>query len=221
MKTFHERLSYIIDKDFFGKPANLAKTADLQNSLLSRWLNGVSTPTLEKLASLEKLGYNIKWLLYGEGDMQLQPELKQSTQEPSNVVSEPQVVYPKRTNIELLPVPANAGKGYDFEPSAFTYEVPSAFSLERYKAIRISGDSMHPTIPNESIVIFDTHLTEPTHNRIVIAIVDGVLYCKRVHIDADNARHLVSDNKDYETIKVNGFHNTKILGTAIEVKYYL
>jgi phage repressor protein C with HTH and peptisase S24 domain len=141
--------------------------------------------------------------------------------EPTNVANEPEIVYAKRTNIELLPVPANAGRGYNFEPSSFTYEVPSAFSMSRYKAIRISGDSMHPTIPNDAVVVFDSVQIEPVHDRIVIAIVDGVLYCKRVFITENDVRYLVSDNKDYEKIKINGFHNTKILGTAVEVKYYL
>jgi len=71
MTNFVERLQHIIDIFYFGKPANLAKTANVNHSLLSRWLNGISTPTLDKLASIEKLGYNVKWLLYGEGEMLL------------------------------------------------------------------------------------------------------------------------------------------------------
>lgn len=80
MKTFQERLDFIIKKDFFGKPANLAKTANLNNSLLSRWLNGVSTPTLEKLASIEKLGYSVQWLLYGFGDMKKSSDISKDTE---------------------------------------------------------------------------------------------------------------------------------------------
>ena len=68
--------------------------------------------------------------------------------------------------------------------------------------IRISGDSMFPTIPNGCIA-FVRSRPAIEDGKIGIFSLNGEGYCKRLKVDGNKrAIWLVSDNDDYEPIKI-------------------
>ncbi len=86
--------------------------------------------------------------------------------------------------------------------------------------VRVDGDSMidagiHP----DDILIVDRSL-EPSHNRIIIAFVDGELTIKRLKIV--NGRYiLVPDNKSYPSIEIEEWMDMTVWGVVTYVIHKL
>lgn len=86
--------------------------------------------------------------------------------------------------------------------------------------VRVDGESMIDAgiYPND-ILIVDRSL-EATHNRVVIAFVEGELTVKRLKID--NGKYLlVPDNKDYPAINVEDWMDMSIWGVVTYVIHKL
>ena len=70
--------------------------------------------------------------------------------------------------------------------------------------IRISGDSMEPTI-NDKQIVFILPTPQIGHGEIGIFNYDGEFFCKRLELDHEaRSMYLVSDNKKYAKKKVIG-----------------
>lgn len=81
--------------------------------------------------------------------------------------------------------------------------------------VKVSGDSMHPLIPNGSIVIINTELAID-NNRIGAFCIDNESFLKRKKI-LNNSILLISENKEYEPIVVTDFNSFKEIGKVIKV----
>ena len=80
--------------------------------------------------------------------------------------------------------------------------------------VRVAGSSMIDAgIYPDDILIVDRSL-EARHNKIIIAVVDGEVTVKRLHISADKVV-LKAENKDYKDINVLGELNTWGVVTSI------
>lgn len=95
--------------------------------------------------------------------------------------------------------PAAAGyaapvSGSDFELIPVAEDVPDGADY----AVRIDGDSMEPTINNQSVVYVRKSETIP-EGKVGIFSLDGEIYCKRYFVSSDCVR-LKSDNKFYDDI---------------------
>lgn len=75
-----------------------------------------------------------------------------------------------------------------------------------------AGDSMQPLILEKDILIVDRSL-EPTHNKIVVVAVNGEMYCKRL-VSRGGQLLLVSDNKNYSEIIINGEMDIHFFGVV-------
>ena len=79
--------------------------------------------------------------------------------------------------------------------------------------IRISGDSMAPTIEDGTIVwVHKQH--ELQNGQIGIFMIDDSATCKRYYCDKDGLR-LVSDNKKYDPIYVKHYQRFAIVGEVL------
>ena len=86
-----------------------------------------------------------------------------------------------------------AGNGEpDFGNFWEDYEVPADSPAEF--AIRISGDSMEPWIPDGSIQLCTK--TAPRDGEVGAFLIDGEYLCKQICIDITGTLHLFSLNRD-------------------------
>jgi DNA polymerase V len=68
--------------------------------------------------------------------------------------------------------------------------------------VRVEGFSMiNAGIQHDDLLIVDRAI-EAAHNKIVIAVVDGELTVKRLHVD-DNCYWLFPENADFTPIRIN------------------
>ncbi len=86
--------------------------------------------------------------------------------------------------------------------------------------VRVDGESMiNAGIYPDDILIVDRSL-EATHNRVVIAFLDGELTVKRLKI-RDGRYHLVPDNQDYPPLEIEEWMDMAIWGVVTYVIHRL
>ena len=79
--------------------------------------------------------------------------------------------------------------------------------------VRVSGDSMiNANIGDGAVLIVDRSI-EPTHNKIVIASIDGSYACKRLLLKPRVC--LVSENPKYSPIFINKEEELELAGIVI------
>ena len=79
--------------------------------------------------------------------------------------------------------------------------------------VRVKGTSMiNAGIHSNDILIVDRALT-PTHNRIVIARIDGELTVKRIKMDK-NKTTLVAENDDFKSIEITSAMDFEVWGVV-------
>jgi DNA polymerase V len=82
--------------------------------------------------------------------------------------------------------------------------------------VRVSGDSMICAgIDNSDILIVD-RAVEPTHNKIIVAVLDGEFTVKRFKIKG-NRVFLVPENDKYPVIEIKEGMNFEIWGVVTNV----
>lgn len=82
--------------------------------------------------------------------------------------------------------------------------------------IRISGNSMEPTIPNESIV-WVRRTGELQNGQIGIFMINDESVCKRFYKRGDEIS-LESDNPDYKPIVINDFERFGVVGKVLNYR---
>ena len=82
--------------------------------------------------------------------------------------------------------------------------------------IRISGDSMEPTIPDGE-VIFVRKTYDLGNGQIGVFMIDDTAVCKRFYKTGKGIQ-LESDNREYEPIKIRDFERFGIVGRVLEYR---
>lgn len=110
-----------------------------------------------------------------------------------------------------------AGNG-DFADDSIEHSDFETSSLEADYALRISGQSMEPTIQDHDIVLVKRTATQIEHNDIVIVSVDGEIMCKRF-IKRGRGEFLIPDNKEdkYKEFSKRACTSYVVLGKVIEI----
>jgi phage repressor protein C with HTH and peptisase S24 domain len=155
---------------------------------------------------------NADWLLRGEGTMLKTDAAK--TVAPAPPVAAPIALYRPIEEWEenkMIPVvdkPAYAslmGGFADADPESFARIYLADLRPGRpYVAIRIYGDSMHPTIADHDVVVA-SQLSSPAEiksNYIYIVVTTDSVYCKRV-MNHGNRLQLKSDNRAHPYFSVD------------------
>jgi DNA polymerase V len=82
--------------------------------------------------------------------------------------------------------------------------------------VRVSGDSMIGAgIQDGDVLVVDRSI-EPAHGRIVVAVLDGELAVKRLHL-RDGECRLVSENRAYKDIRVGPEQDLHVWGVVAAV----
>ena len=187
-------------KRYPGERAELAKRAEmplptLQNILLGR----VTDPGFSRVTRLcEALGVDIRLIAYGigaeSGDWETWlTELPEGWR-----------------RIPVFDIAASAGDGEEVlenDPATWVV-VPSIFlprgfgSASNLQALRVSGDSMEPTLRSGDMVIIDRDQTEARNEEVYVILLEGLLYIKRLRFMSGGKLSLVSSNPAYPPIDI-------------------
>ncbi len=87
-------------------------------------------------------------------------------------------------------------------------------NLKYTEAIRVSGDSMEPSLYDGDIVFVDKSKTNYHKSGIYIILYENALFVKRLKQIDENSIEIISDNKEYPTITTNK-NNIEVLGKII------
>lgn len=121
----------------------------------------------------------------------------------------------QRRIIRLYDIPISAGYGMDLLDGDVPFENYETDSEEGDFALRVSGDSMEPGIPNGSIVLIKS---QPIiDDKIVGAFfLSGEVYCKKL-LHKGGKVFLCSDNPNYEPIEVHEDDTLRTYGKVVKV----
>jgi len=224
IKTPAERLEYWIAKNYKTK-AEFCRAIGINPTSINKYTGSGEKKSVfgnKYQKELRKTGLNYHWYVTGEGEPDISPEEEENTpngvQEESNVYS---ATLPDGLFVRFVNVPANAGEGYNFDDEPeLLLNIERKYDPKRHIAMKVVGDSMMPELPNMTTVIIDI-AREPRTNDIVLALVNGIMYVKRLMFEGDK-RILKSDNPNYNSIIINGENNATIKGVVVETfkKYY-
>jgi len=154
---------------------------------------------------------NADWLLRGEGDMFRSDKTQPAPAAPAVAPVElyrPIEDWEEGRMIPLVDKPAYAslmGGFADADPDSFARIYLADLRPGRpYVAIRIYGDSMHPTIADHDVVVA-SQLGSPTEiksNYIYIVVTMDSVYCKRV-VNHGSRLQMKSDNRAHPYFSVD------------------
>jgi len=187
------------------------------------YIAGKRMPGGENLQKISmQLNVNINWLLTGEGEPFL------------NKHKEPTLNEEKPNYDDFVFIPMVAGKisaGGGLIPDN-TIELRLAFRKDWVKRhgnprhmslIRVSGDSMEPTLYSGDIVLVDhnKNYIDPNGGIYAIALDDSILIKRLQVIYPSKKVHVISDNPKYEKLEVdieNIVINGKVIWFAREIE---
>lgn len=167
-------------------------------STYRKYEGGSSLPGTEAIAGLIRTGINANWLLTGEGPMLL----ASGQAHPEQMAGEPQPGY---IAIPLFnDVRAAAGHGalnghLEKPDDALMFKADwIRFELgarpEDLNLIRVSGDSMEPTLRAGDVVLIDHRAQRPDREGIYILRVGDMLLVKRLQALPGGQVRVISDN---------------------------
>ncbi len=131
---------------------------------------------------------------------------------PTNSSFEIEMDNPKKI-VRLYDLPLSAGKGNEMLDESFEeYEIDE---MDCDFALRITGDSMEPDIPDGSIVLVRKCDT-PAEGKVCAFYLNGAVYCKRL-LRENGKVFLCSDNPQYEPIEVHDQDVLTVYGQIIKV----
>lgn len=203
---------------------DLAKLLGYSKQTISNWETGLKTPRMGAIQKLSDFFHvNKSYIIEGTNSSdklltvynQLNSNRQESVYKYANNQLDEQnkVVQMPTTNTVEVYGAASAGTGeymVDNQPEKVEY---SGSVPEHDFAVTVNGDSMTPLFDDKQI-IFVKKAQEARSGQIVIADYDGQAYVKKFVAD-DNGCRLVSLNKKYNDMPINGEHEFSIFGVVI------
>lgn len=197
MKTWYERLR---DRrqELGLSQADIMRAVGVSNATASDWESGKTSPRGENLIKLCKhLRISTEWLVYGKGSLE-----DGQGPHPQPIAPGPEFVAIERINLKV-----SAGvTGFAIEhlngngpPIFFRADWLKAEGLraDRLLALRVSGDSMEPSLWDGDLVVINTAATEPKDGVAFVLNYEGEVLIKRLERDAGDW-WLTSDNQRYK-----------------------
>lgn len=189
------RLQQVREQSGLGR-ATVCEKVGIGTTTLRQWEVGateVSLETLEKLARLYKV--SPQYLIFGTDGDTLPPMPIQSANDEDY----------KDVPIYDLAASAGTGKLVADENIRCYLKFPNWWFNERglqhsdVVGLYTKGDSMEPTIPDNSLLLIDQSKTYLSDGKVYVVRVDDELYVKRVNRLVGEGLELISDNTRYKT----------------------
>lgn len=200
-----QRLNLILEQTGLTK-AELSKKIGFSESAIGKYCSEdypKNKPGGKFALLLEKyLGVNSKWLLEGEGNMMLEHA------KPSEETW---------LDLPVMDVRCAAGAGainYE-EKQVGTISLPKSVigSNHNKHIVKVSGESMHPTLKDEDMVIVDLSETEIIDGKIYVICVQSGCIIKRLRRVAAGIE-IYSDNPTF-TLETTKADQIKIVGRVV------
>lgn len=194
-----------------------------KNSLGNYERNG-RTPDAEFLRKVIEAGYSANWLLYEIGEMRLKAQSDISENKPTYTASMPTINGDYSYVQKLVDVHVSAGDGAEatdgngIEELAFKTKwlLMQGLSAKNLRVVACRGDSMSPTIPEDSTLLVDISQNDFVREGVYVIRLDGHLFAKRLQRGQGGSIHVISDNTLYDKIIVTPEkHDFQIIGKAV------
>ncbi|MBE3610507.1 XRE family transcriptional regulator [Campylobacter californiensis] len=210
MKTFAQKIEEVL-KDKNINTVQLAEKLGVSQSLISQWLSGEKRTRkfLKPLADFS--GYPIEYFL--DDNMETIVQLR------SEINDDSDTVYVPFFKDGVVSAGFGAENGDLGEPDLLPFkpeDLRIMFNVSPKATIGIIpcfGNSMEPTIHESDLVVFCHDNQEPIEGAIYVCRYDGELLVKRFKKRPHLA--LISDNKDYDPIKIEEFLSVGIIGRVV------
>lgn len=189
----------VLDKD-------VANTLNINQATFATLKNRNKMPYEEVLDFCAKRKISINWLLYNQIIESLDESKERFTK----------IKYFKN-------IYASAGGGaynYDEEKQYLTIDENMAFvfggegNLKNIDAINVMGDSMEPTLNDNSVIFIDKNQKEFAKGGIFVVSTPAGVFVKRLQLKSNGMVELISDNNAYATESV-GASCIEIVGKVV------
>lgn len=208
-----------------------AKRLDSHRNTIMRYEKGEREPdAIFLLRICTEFNINPEWLLFGEGPMYRHERAERPPESPVASVDEACLDPSHYVFVPLAEGRVTAGPdgGFLYEPVDYypfkRHWIEAKFGRrpERWKAlvlVRVSGDSMEPTINAGEIVLVDTYEAERVEIRsgkiYMVRMPDGAITLKRLILRFDREKEIyklvcLSDNPHYEPFEFEILPDRKI-----------
>ncbi len=203
----------------------MGKLFDMPLRTYQSYEYGQRVPPSHALSSIaRKFGTTVEWILTGvdeRADKEMGKGVLQKEPSPGEKLGQDFTYIPQVSGR------ISAGKGFTPENSiemrvAFRKEwIARKGNAKNMVLIKVSGDSMEPTLLNGDLVLIDRgrDYFEPQGGIYAIAL-DDTIMIKRVQLVGDRVK-VISDNKMYEPFEVEADHvkiNGKVIWFARELE---
>lgn len=173
--------------DAAGGPARILRDAGVTSSTYSRYLNGETEASAEKLGRIaEVTGVSLDWLVLDRGA-------------PIFEAGAPPAI-PLGPDMAQIP-PLRIGAEAEGEIAGERIAFPRALlrrlgtEIDALEFLRARGDSMRPTIEDGAIVLIDRSQRDIIGDAVYLVSLDDGPLIRRVRRNVDGAITLISDNR--------------------------
>ena len=185
----------------------LADVLGCSDGKIKGWEQGntMNIKSRDSLFLTKKYGFNQEWLEDGKGEMMsIQGDFLHPFNEKFKI--------PYYKDIETYNNDKEQTKSLDISIAKDMLSFVSSHNLE---SIRITGNSMSPTIEDEDIVFIDKDDLEPGNGKIYLVLLCDEFYIKRVFLEPKSKEiTLKSDNPIFPKLKAD-CDDFKIIGRVI------
>jgi phage repressor protein C with HTH and peptisase S24 domain len=195
-EVFGDRLRNII-----GMESNrtFAKRCSISDGLLGAYIRGEKTPGMDKLVTIANAGgVSVDWLATGRGPKSPRESRTSVGPEPSGYIA-----------IPLYDIRASAGHGAVNEPVSTAAADALMFKEDwiRFELgatpanlflVRVSGDSMEPTLRAGDVILIDRSASRPDREGIYLMRMGEMLLVKRLQALPGGRIRVTSDNAAFE-----------------------
>ncbi|WP_299494917.1 S24 family peptidase [uncultured Shewanella sp.] len=209
VENFNLRLKELIGAQSIS---SFGQLIDASEGGIRKWLNNTSKPSFDKVVRIaDECKVNLEWLATGKGAKDISNK---------ELINCDEYAY-----IPVYNVTVSTGHGITNKTE----------TIKRYLAFRkrwlqfrnlnpselavvyASGDSMEPTIHSNNSLLVDTSQTSLKDGCIYVLRISDDLFAKRLQKGIDGSVILISDNKEYETqrIEKNRIELLNIIGKVV------
>lgn len=197
--------------------AELGEILGCTDGKIKYWEQG-QTDTMKARDALilqNKFGFNQDWLMEGKGEMILETGelLLKDINTVRNLLDD---------NLEIpffKDINASAGHGCTNGECVATNITISKDMLPTHakniEAIRVSGNSMHPTIEDDDIIFIEKSQENPINGKVYVMLLCDEVYVKRIFIEPKSKEIILSsDNPIFPQLKAD-CDDFRIIGKVI------
>lgn len=195
-KDFSSRLDFAVQK--MGGITKASSLIGTSLPTITRWKEGISDPKMSNVIAFAKAAdISLDWLMTGKG----------SPEGVDGYISQPAANDSDYKDVLIYDLAASAGTGrlVADENIKRRLKFPNWWFNERglqhtdVAGLYTKGDSMEPTIPDNSLLLIDQSQTYLSDGKVYVVRVDDELYVKRIKRILGGGLELISDNPNYRT----------------------